>query len=194
MFADIARLEDRPHLLCGDFNAIAPDDLAAASRFFVRLAELRRAGVFERGDDGLHGPRIRAGEVDPDLDDLWLAARVPRHLDVSVPRLPALVFTVARGLPRGAVVDRLLNRGIERWSVQRLLDLGYTDSYRARHPRAAGYTCATWAPAARIDYIFADPGLAPELVECDVVGSRALPDPEVLVASDHFPLVADFRL
>lgn len=194
VFADIARLDDAPHLICGDFNAVAPDDFAAVSRFFARLAELRRARVLERGEDGLHGPRVRAGELDPDVDELWRAAGIPPHLDVSVPRLPALVFTVARGLPRGAVVDRLLNRGIERWSVQRMLDLGYTDCYRARHPRAAGYTCATWAPAARIDYVFAEARLAARLVDCDVVGGRSLPDPEVLVASDHFPLVSDFLL
>jgi len=194
ILGDITRLDDLPHLLCGDFNAIAPGDLVAASRFLGRLVELRRAGVLERGADGLHGPRIRAGELDPDLDELWRAVHVPDHLDVSVPRLPALVFTVARGLPRGPVVDRLLNVGIERWSVQRLLDLGYTDCYRSRHPRAAGYTCATWSPSARIDYVFAEDRVAARLVDCQVIGGRSAPDPEVLVASDHFPVVADFRL
>jgi exonuclease III len=88
----------------------------------------------------------------------------------------------------------VLNRFIERWTVPRMLGAGYVDCYRAVHPVGEGYTCATWLPAARIDYVFADPPMAKRVVRCEVVGGDGHPDPDALAASDHFPVVADFRL
>ncbi len=49
-------------------------------------------------------------------------------------------------------------------------------------------------PAARIDYAFADPELAGRLRRCEVVGSRAWPDREATIASDHHPLVVEFAV
>ena len=62
------------------------------------------------------------------------------------------------------------------------------------HPHDEGYTCATWMPACRIDYLFADPALAPCLSGCDVVGGPRRLDPDATVASDHFPVVGEFAL
>ena len=49
-------------------------------------------------------------------------------------------------------------------------------------------------PAARIDYVFADPLMAAQLRRCEVVGGRGWPDREATVASDHHPLVAEFAV
>lgn len=191
---DIDTLAPIPHLIVGDFNAIAPGDQVDASHFLERIAELHRAGVFSRGRDGLWGPQERGAATDPKLDAMWLSVGIDPHLDISVPRLPGLVPRVTRALPRGPGVDRVLNRLIERWSVERLLDAGYTDCFRAVHPRAAGYTCATWMPAARIDYVFATEWLAERVTACAVIGSRMRPDTEALTASDHLPVAADFLI
>ena len=45
ILGDIARSGRTPHLIAGDFNALAPGDTVAASAFFTRMAQLRRSGV-----------------------------------------------------------------------------------------------------------------------------------------------------
>jgi exonuclease III len=120
---------------------------------------------------------------------------VDPHLDVGIPVLPVVVYPLTALLPRRSrAVDRVLGATIERGTVLRMLESGYTDSFRKLHPRAHGYTCATWMPAARVDYIFASPLMATRLRVCEVVGSRAWPDREATVASDHHPLVAEFAV
>jgi len=193
VFADIAALPKAAHVLCGDFNAIAPDDVVAASKFFDHLAALTRAGLLEKRAGGLLAPRTRRAAVDPAIDDLWRSVGVPPHLDVGVPTLPRFVPAVTRRLPRGVMADRFFNRVIERWSVRRLSQSGYTDCFRAAHPRASGFTCASWLPVSRIDYVFADELVADRLARCDVARGRGLADASVFEASDHLPLVADFR-
>jgi len=192
IMADIERAPNVPHLMLGDFNAVAPGDVVAASAFLERMAELRRAGCVVRGQDGMMGP-VRRHHGDPDIDELWRAVGMHPHLDVGVPRLPWIVGPLTELLPRTPGTDRVLNALIERRTVQHLRELGYVDCYRALH-RDHGYTCATWLPAARIDYVFADPVLAPRLRSCSVLGSGRHPDADVLAASDHFPVVADFEL
>jgi len=49
-------------------------------------------------------------------------------------------------------------------------------------------------PAARVDYVFATADLGDRAAGSAVVGSRNRPDPDAGVASDHFPLIADFQL
>jgi endonuclease/exonuclease/phosphatase family metal-dependent hydrolase len=192
---DLGRMEAVPHLMVGDFNSVSPGDTVAATRFIWKMHALRRAGLLVQGEDGLWGPSERTpGGADGDRERLWHEAGVDPRLEIGMPRLPGILFAVTRGVPRGHAVDRLVGRFIERWSVERMLAAGYADCYRLLHPRAPGYTCATWVPAARIDYIFASPAMASQIETCDVVGSRSLPDPGVLTASDHHPVVADFRL
>jgi exonuclease III len=98
-------------------------------------------------------------------------------------------------LPKLPYTDRFLNIHIQRWTIEHVLKAGYIDCYRALHPIGdEGYTCATWMPAARIDYAFADPLLAPRLLDCTVIGAGPDGDPDTATASDHLPLRADFRL
>ncbi|HXA30570.1 MAG TPA: endonuclease/exonuclease/phosphatase family protein [Candidatus Angelobacter sp.] len=192
ILGDIERSGSTPHLVLGDFNSLSPGETVAATAFFTRMAELRRRGLLVRGLDGLTVPREAAG--DAGLADAWRDAGVEPHLHVAVPRLPWVVGPLTGVLPRSAALDRVLNRFIERWTVPRMLEAGYTDCYRAVHSDGLGYTCATWMPAARIDYVWADAAMAERVTAADVVGDNGRPDPDVLGASDHFPVVADFRL
>ena len=193
ILGDIARSGSAPHLLMGDFNTVAPGETVAASAFFTRMAELRRAGVLVRGLDGLVTP-VEPAEGDEDAAAAWQAAGVHPELGVGLPRLPWVVGPLTGVLPRHPLTDRVLNRFIERWTVPRLEEVGYVDCYRRLHAEGDGYTCATWMPAARIDYVFADLHMAPRLLSCEVVGSERMPDAQAAGASDHFPVVAEFGL
>jgi endonuclease/exonuclease/phosphatase family metal-dependent hydrolase len=192
LLGDLADSAEVPHLIAGDFNALAPGDHLEATAFFARMAELRRARVLVRQANGLVAPK-RVGE-DAAVDEAWLRVGVDPRLDVGIPVLPFVVYPLTALLPRSRAVDRVLGGTIERGTIARLLESGYVDSFRHLHPRAHGYTCATWMPAARIDYIFANPLLAPRLRRCAVVGGRLWPDREATTASDHYPLVAEFSV
>ena len=192
LLGDLGDTPASPHLIAGDFNALSPGDHLEATAFFARMAELRRAQVLVRQANGLVAPK-RVGE-DAAVDEAWLRAGVDPRLDVGIPVLPFVVYPLTALLPRSRTVDRFLGGTVERWTVTRMLDAGYVDCFRHLHPRAHGYTCATWMPAARIDYVFADRLLAPRLRRCEVVGSRGWPDREATVASDHHPLVAEFAV
>jgi len=183
-----------PHVLLGDFNALSPGDSVAATRFFRRMNELRRAGLLVPQDNGYLAPVRRAGRDGGELDAAWRAAGFDPRLQDGIPVLPRVVWPLTSGLPVSTGVDRFLGRFIERWTVERLLRLGYVDCFRRMHPRALGRTSATWLPAARVDYVFASSGLGDAVVECDVVGGRRWPDPDVTSASDHFPVVAEFSV
>jgi exodeoxyribonuclease-3 len=81
-----------------------------------------------------------------------------------------------------------LSGGRVRWrTVQTVLDGGYVDAYRFKHPREPGATLPTSNPSVRLDYIFVPQQHSDRLVSCDVVRHSA-----AVSASDHFPVVADF--
>ena len=192
---DIAHEPARPHLLLGDFNALAPGDDVLATAFFRRMTELRRAGLLVSGAGGTIGPLTSAdGEAGAAIDDRWRRAGVDPRLIGGIPVLPRVVSPLTVGVPVSRAIDRLLGRFIERWTVERLLHDGYVDCYRRVHPRARGLTCATWQLSARVDYVFATPDVAAQVVSADVVGGRTWPDPDAAVASDHFPVVADLSV
>lgn len=77
---------------------------------------------------------------------------------------------------------------IYRDAIQRLLDAGYVDCFRAVHPAEAGFTLPTHAPHVRLDYIFASSTLSTSLHDCFVAVS-----PLTTTTSDHYPVVADFK-
>ena len=77
-----------------------------------------------------------------------------------------------------------------RWrTIQTVLDAGYVDSYRTRHPGKPGLTMPTWDPHVRLDYVFVPRSFAERVISCDVVT-----DAEAAAASDHFPVVADLAM
>ena len=66
---------------------------------------------------------------------------------------------------------------------------GWVDCFRERNPRAPGYTLGAGRRVARVDYIFASKRLAARLTGCAVPAH-----PEVLSASDHSPVWAQFEV
>ena len=191
---DVAEEPPAPHLLVGDFNSLAPGDGLEATEFFRRMAALRRNGLLVRQSNGWMVPVTADGEA-PSVEARWRAHGIDPRLLGGVPVLPWVAGPLTSVLPRSGPVDRMLGRMIERWTVPRLTGAGYVDCFRGLHPRARGYTCATWLPAARIDYSFASPDLAPAVVSCEVLGGRGRLGHEMAVtASDHFPLVTELSV
>ncbi len=94
------------------------------------------------------------------------------------PNIPAYISILRQ---RG---EHTLNPQFPREVIPLLLEAGYIDCYRALHPMTAGYTTATM----RIDYVFAAPLLAKRLHACNIVTGV-----EAEMASDHFPVWAEFR-
>ena len=130
-----------------------------ATRFFRRMGALRRAGLLEPRADGWMAP-VPGADVAVGGGERWLAHGIDPQLLAGVPPLPRLVGRLTSLVPESRQVDRVLGRMIQRRAVPLLLGRGYADCFRQLHPRAHGYTCATWLPAARIDYVFASPEMA----------------------------------
>jgi exonuclease III len=83
-----------------------------------------------------------------------------------------------------------LSGGRIRWrTVQTVLDAGYIDGYRVKHADDPGLTLPTSGPHVRLDYVFVPHQFAERIVACDVVRY-----PEASLASDHFPVMADFQI
>jgi exodeoxyribonuclease-3 len=81
-----------------------------------------------------------------------------------------------------------LSGGRIRWrTIQTVLEAGYADTFRARHPDDPGYTLPAPDPTIRLDYVFVPTPFVDRVVRCDVVRS-----PKTAIASDHLPVVADF--
>jgi endonuclease/exonuclease/phosphatase family metal-dependent hydrolase len=77
-----------------------------------------------------------------------------------------------------------------RWrTIQTVLDAGYVDAYRARHPGQPGLTMLSRSPHVRLDYVFVPRGFADRVLSCDVVQHA-----EASAASDHLPVVVDLRV
>jgi endonuclease/exonuclease/phosphatase family metal-dependent hydrolase len=83
-----------------------------------------------------------------------------------------------------------MSGGRVRWrTIKTVLDAGYADAYRTLHPDDHGYTMPTWDPHVRLDYTFVPAGFEGRLVACDVVKHA-----DVAAASDHMPVLAEFRV
>ena len=91
-----------------------------------------------------------------------------------------------RKLPRRLRALVWLSGGNVRWrTIQIVLDGGYIDAYRTKHPDVPGFTFPTWDPHVRLDYLFLPARYASQLKACeimDVAGARE--------ASDHLPLLS----
>jgi endonuclease/exonuclease/phosphatase family metal-dependent hydrolase len=89
-------------------------------------------------------------------------------------------------LPQKVRATIWLSGGQVRWkTIQRVLDAGYTDAFRALHPGDPGLTLPTSHPQVRLDYLFVPAGESGRVTACQVV--RAEPAQQ---ASDHFPLLS----
>ncbi|MGH7611658.1 MAG: endonuclease/exonuclease/phosphatase family protein [Candidatus Dormibacteria bacterium] len=182
-----------PHLVLGDFNSLAPGDRLRATAFFAQINRWRRSGVLQ--ETGAMGPvppglsRWRWWQ-DPDA----LKEELPEAVRSGLPRLPWLLHPLMEVVPQGEVSDAVLGSLLPRAAIRSMLQAGYADCLRQLHPRADGFTCPTYQPAVRIDYVFADPRMARRLVRCEVIGVSGELSGLARQASDHFPLVAEFQL
>lgn len=80
-----------------------------------------------------------------------------------------------------------LSGGRVRWrTIQTILDAGYTDGYRAKHPDDLGATLPAGNPNIRLDFVFVPQREAHRLRGCEVVKH-----PDAAKASDHLPVLAD---
>jgi len=83
-----------------------------------------------------------------------------------------------------------LSGGRINWkTIQTVLDTGYVDAFRAKHPDDPGLTVPAPAPQVRLDYAFVPAAYTDAIVNCDVVRH-----PDVARASDHVPVVLDLEM
>jgi len=161
-----------PHLLMGDFNAIAPGDRLQASVLVRHLTAMDQRYR--------QNPRAAAGY--PNLDFV-----VPGPLRFLKP----LLRVIPRSKMLSALFDGAGSLYAPRGSIGMLREAGYIDCFRYTNPDDPGFTCPAAAPAGRIDYIFASPELAERLTRCCVItGGNGSRGDE---ASDHLPVVAEFE-
>jgi len=100
---------------------------------------------------------------------------------------PGELLDVA-ALPRKVRATVWLSGGRIRWrTIQLVLDAGYADAFRARHPDDPGLTLPTGRPQVRLDYAFVPASTVNRVRRCEVVRT-----PHAVDASDHFPLLAEF--
>ncbi len=160
-----------PHLLMGDFNAIAPGDRLKASallRYLVIMDKQYR-----------RNPYIDLGH--PNLDSV-----VPKPLRFLYPFLE----TIAHNKMLSALVDMIGSLYASRGSISMLRKAGYIDCFRVKNSDDPGFTCPAGSLAGRIDYIFASPELAERLSTSRIVreGNGSRGDE----ASDHLSVFAEF--
>jgi endonuclease/exonuclease/phosphatase family metal-dependent hydrolase len=164
----------RPHLLMGDFNALAPGEPFDASGLLARVIELDRE-------------RARTHDDLPGQPHLGYIIPPPLH-----PLLP-LVRQIPRSRMLATIFNRAVNWYLPRLAVRHLLRAGYTDCLRATYAddlHAIPPTCPLPAPAGRIDYLWADPTLAERLLGAEAITDG--PGLPVNLASDHCPVLAQF--
>jgi endonuclease/exonuclease/phosphatase family metal-dependent hydrolase len=170
---EVLRANHEPHVLMGDFNALAPGDRLQASKLVSYLTDVDRRYKHRKHEQVHHG--------NPSLNYI-----VPPPLRFVTPLL--------RLIPRSRVLSALCDEAAmfyaPRTSIALLKAAGYVDCFRYQNPRAWGFTCPAASPAGRIDYLFANPLLATRLRACKVVdGSGQVNGKD---ASDHLPIMADF--
>jgi exodeoxyribonuclease-3 len=80
-----------------------------------------------------------------------------------------------------------LSGGRIKWrTIQTVIDAGYVDAFRMKHPDDAGLTMPAWDPHVRLDYVFVPRRFEKCVASCDVVRGG-----DAEAASDHLPVVAD---
>lgn len=165
------RAKPGPHVLMGDFNALAPGDKLKASHLLRYLVDLDKRRQ--------HNPPGSGGHP-------YLNYVVPPQLRLFTPLL--------RLIPRSQLLCNLFDKAgslyAPRKSIGLLRAAGYVDCFRYVNPRAWGFTCPAASPAGRIDYLFANPLLATRLTACQVAHGGQ--DVDAQEASDHLPVMADF--
>jgi endonuclease/exonuclease/phosphatase family metal-dependent hydrolase len=162
-----------PHLIMGDFNAMAPGDTFSASTLLRYIVEIDKHHQ--------HNPEVTQGHP-------FLNFVVPAPLRIFNPLL--------RLIPQSKLLCTLFDLAASvyapRGSIELLKNGGYVDCFRQMNPDVPGFSCPAEAPAGRIDFIFASPELAASLTRCYIPTEGDNVRGEE--ASDHLPVVADFGI
>jgi endonuclease/exonuclease/phosphatase family metal-dependent hydrolase len=163
--------EGTPHLVMGDFNALAPGDPFKASALLSYIVKLDQ-----------HYRRNPASMIGHP------------HLNFVVPGPLRIFNPILRTIPRSKLLCRLFDTAASvytpRGTIGLLQRAGYVDCFRKMNSGAEGFTCPAAAPAGRIDFIFASPELAQSLLTCYIpTEGEGVRGEE---ASDHLPVVAEF--
>jgi endonuclease/exonuclease/phosphatase family metal-dependent hydrolase len=131
----------------------------------------------------------------------WLEAGYILELTRSHRKLPCLItgdfnaigpgdtIITARMPSRLKLTLWLQGNRAYRFSIKRYLKAGFTDAFRAMNPADEGFTLPTPRPNSRLDYILVNNALRSHVKQCWVVREP----PAVEIASDHFPIVAEFE-
>jgi exodeoxyribonuclease III len=83
-----------------------------------------------------------------------------------------------------------LSGGRIKWrTVQTVLDAGYVDAFRLKHPDDPGFTVPAGDPHVRLDYAFVPAAYTEAVVGCDIVRH-----PDAATASDHLPVMVDIEI
>ena len=164
----MARRRGTPHLLMGDFNAIAPGERLKGSAFLSYVLS---------PDQGY----LRTYQEYIEHSKWKYAMRMSFRFIQAIPRSRFL----------SALTDKASPLYAPRAGIELLHKAGYVDCYRHVNPSKPGFTCPAAAPAGRIDFIFASQELAPCLEASHVVVKAGGVCGEE--ASDHLPVCATFK-
>lgn len=170
----LASTRGTPHLLIGDFNALAPGDRLKGSMLVRYLVAMDQRHKQDTQGSYFGHP----------------------HLNFVIPPAFHIFNPLLRLIPKSKLLSTLLDEATSlyapRGSINLLLKAGYVDCFRHMNPRAWGFTCPADAPAGRIDFIFASPELAKRLSASKVVSEGdGVRGGE---ASDHLPVFAEFGI
>ncbi len=156
----MASHQGSPHLVMGDFNSIAPGDT-------IQVSKLARHAIQRFEQDHTR--------------------KAPLSIRQRALRTAARVLVNSRG---GSYLLDTIGPSYGRGGIDLILKAGYVDCFRQLHPREYGYTFPSSIPSLRIDYLFASPELATNLVSCEVISEGDGIRGEQ--ASDHLPVLAEF--
>ena len=144
------------------------------------------------------------------IPHLWIGFEIWRYLEVKYvlnlcKKISQLSLLIAGDFNAIAPSDEVLIKSsttsikamlllqanhVFRFAIQRLLSAGFMDTFCFRHPKENGFTYATLQPSTRFDYVFINPVMQKVLNDCWVVREAN----NVVQASDHYPVVAEFDL
>jgi len=83
-----------------------------------------------------------------------------------------------------------LSGGRIKWvTIHTVVEAGYVDAFRTRHPGDPGMTMPSWDPHVRLDYVFVPSAFAARITAVDVVRHSL-----AATASDHLPVVAELSV
>src|SRR6266699_4594536 len=164
-----AARQGTPHMLMGDFNAVAPGESIKTSALLSYFLNPTQAYPKQNSDSAAQA-------------ELDLAIRSSIR---ALEALPGNTFL-------SAITDSASLLYAPSASLELLDEAGYVDCYRRINPRSPGLTYPSPIPAGRIDFIFASPELAPRLSTSYVVVKAA--GVAGYEASDHLPVFAEFAL